>query len=181
MYQMDRKLIDYLPPFIQEYKEIKAVMDTEQDVIEQVWSGAEDVLVDQFVQDATENGISRYEKILGITSKPTYTLEERRFDILTKINEQIPYTMESVEKALTSLCGEDGYTMQLDPNDYKLHVKLDLSNEKNFNAVCEMLDNIIPANIVRNVILYNTNAILASHTYGELSTYTYDGLRKELV
>lgn len=178
---MDRKLIDYLPPFIQEYKEIKAIMDAEQFTCEQTWSDAENVLADQFIQDATENGISRYEKILGITSKPTYTLEERRFNIITKINKQIPYTMESVEKALTSLCGEDGYTMQLDLNDYKLHVKLDLSNENNFNAVCEMLDNMIPANIVRNVILYNTNAILANHTYEELSAYTYDGLRKELV
>lgn len=178
---MDRKLIDYLPPFIQEYKEIKAIMDAEQDICEKGWSDTENILADQFVQDATENGISRYEKILGITSKPTYTLEERRFDILTKMNEQLPYTMESVEKALTSLCGEDGYTVQLDPSEYKLHVKLDLSNENNFNAVCEMLDNIVPANIERNVILYNTNSILANHTHEELAAYTYDGLRKELL
>lgn len=174
-------LIDYLPTFIQGYYEIKVIMDSEQESFNEVWLNAENVLANQFAEDATEEGVLRYEKILGITPKGTSTLDERKFGILTKINGQLPYTMESVEKSLTSLCGADGYTMELDANNYKLHVKLDLSNESNFNAVCDMLNAMLPANIERNVILYNTNEQLSLYTYGELSAYTYDGLRKELI
>lgn len=178
---MDRKLIDYLPPFIQEYKEIKAIMDAEQVSAENVWTDAESVLADQFVQDATENGVARYEKILGITPKGTYTLNERKFNIFARMNEQLPYTLESLESALISLCGEDGYTLKLDTNAYTLTVKLALANEHNVEAVENLLKKMIPANLIRNVRLFNTYTLLADLTYAQLGAYTYKQLREEIV
>lgn len=178
---MDRKLIDYLPPFIQGYKEIKAIMDTEQVDAEKAWTDAENVLADQFVQDATENGVSRYEKILGIVPKGTYTLDDRKFNILARLNEQLPYTLESLESALISLCGEDGYTVKLDTDAYTLTVKLALANEHNVEAVESLLKKMIPANLVRNVRLFNTYTLLADLTYEQLASYTYKELREEIV
>ena len=46
---MERKIIDYLPPYLMVYKEIKAIMEAEQPEFEIVWQQAENVLNNQFV------------------------------------------------------------------------------------------------------------------------------------
>lgn len=181
MCQMERKLMDYLPVFMKEYREMEAIMDTEQVSIEKGWIDAENVLADQFIQDATENGVLRYEKILNITPKATHTLEERKFDILTRINEQLPYTMASLQKMLQALCGEGGYVLKMNSDSYELVVKLDLANQNNYDAVCSLLEKTVPANIVKNVRMYNTHMILGDFTHGQLAAYTYDEIRKEVL
>ena len=178
---MDRKLIDYLPPFVGAYKEIKAIMDTEQITIEVMWNDVENVFADQFVQDATENGISRYEKILGMTPKGTYTLEERKFNVLARMNEQLPYTMKQLHSSLASLCGEDGYTLKLDANSYKLTVKLALSNENNIEAVEQLLYKMLPANILSVVAMFNTHIIVGALTHEQLAIYTHKQVREEIL
>ena len=181
MYLMDRKLIEYLPPFVQDYREIKAIMDAEQISAETAWTDAENVLADQFVVDATENGVSRYEKILGIIPKGTYTLDERKFNILARMNEQLPYTMKQLHSSLASLCGEDGYTLKLDANAYELMVKLALSNENNLEAVEQLLYKMLPANIVTKVGMFNTYLIVGGFTHEQLSAYTYKEVREEIL
>ena len=178
---MDRKLIDYLPSFVGEYKEIKAIMNAEQPVFEKVWEDTENVLADQFVSSATEKGIARYEKILGIVPKATYTLEERRFNILARMNEQLPYTMESLKVSLASLCGEDGYALKLNTDTYTLTVKLALSNENNIEAVSELLYKMLPANIVQLVAMFNTHAMLTGFTHEQLKQHTHEGVREEIL
>ena len=178
---MDRRLIDYLPPFVGEYKEIEAIMDTEQPVFEKVWEDAENVLADQFVSSATEKGIARYEKILGITPKGTHTLEERRFDVLARMNEQLPYTMEQLHTSLASLCGKDGYALKLDANRYTITIKLALANENNLKAVTELLSKMMPANIVQVIGMLNTYAMITEFTHEQLATYTHKRLREDIL
>ena len=177
---MDRKLINYLPPFVQEYKEIKAIMDAEQISAESSWTDAENVLSDQFVQDATENGVSRYEKILKIVPKGTYTLDERKFNILARMNEQLPYTVKQLRSSLASLCGENGYTLKIDYDSYALTVKLALGNENNVEAVAQLLRKMIPANIMYTVMLFNTHSILNMYTHEQLSAYTHKEVREAI-
>lgn len=174
-----RDMIDYLPSYMQDYKEIKAIMDTEDVQLSKIWEDTEDVLNDQFVKDATENGVRRWEKILGITPKGDFSMDERKFNILARLNEQLPYTMEVLKSMLTSLCGWNGYTLRLDHQDYLLLVKLSLSNKSNIDAVKEMLDRIVPANILINVDVFNTHGMLKPYTHEYLSKYTYTGVREE--
>lgn len=178
---MERKLIDYLPLFIQSYSEIKEIMDAEQVNVEKTWTGATDVMNDQYILDATENGVKRWESILKITPKATYTLDERKFNILARLNWQLPYTIESLRYALTVLCGKDGYTLKLNPDKYDLIVKLALSNENYIEAVRDLIDNMIPANLTRNVQMYNTHGILASFTHGQLGAFTHQGAKEEIL
>ena len=178
---MERRLIDYLPPFIQNFKEMAAIMETEQPEFELAWQNAENTLADQFVVTATINGLKRWEKIYGIIPKATDTLDERRFVILSKMNEQPPYTMAALENVLNALCGEDGYTIFMDNDAYELTVKLAVNNEKNFTAVVDLLDRILPANIVRNVSMFNTYAMLEGFTHEQLSQYTHDEIRKDVL
>lgn len=178
---MDRKLIDYLPTFVGEYKEIKAIMDTEQIVLEKLWEDTENVLSDQFVSSATEKGIARYEKILGITPKGTHTLSERRFDVLARMNEQLPYTMEQLHTSLATLCGKDGYALKLDADKYVLTIKLALGNENNKKTVEELSYKMLPANIVKIIMLFNTYSIVSNMTHEQLAEYTHRGIMEEIL
>jgi hypothetical protein len=178
---MERKLIDYLPLFIQDYAEIKAIMDAEQVSVVKDWTDAENVMNDQFVVDATENGVKRWESILSITPKAIYTLDERKFNILAKLKCQLPYTIDTLKRALSALCGDDGYSINLDTDNYTLTVKLALSNEHNVEAVRELLDSMIPANLVTKVTLFNTHSILGSYTHEQLAQYTHKQLREDVI
>lgn len=156
-------------------------MNAEQTNVEGVWLSAEDVMNDQFVTDATENGVKRWEHILNMTPKGTYTLDERKFNILTRLNEQLPFTIDTLKTSLESLCGVDGYALKLDTDDYHLIVKLALKNDNNIEAVSVLLDKIVPANIVKQIVTFNTHRILKEFTHGQLSTLTHKEVREEIL
>lgn len=181
MYPMERKLIDYLPLFVQDYAEIKEIMNAEQIDVINAWEYGEAAMNDQFIQDATKNGVERWESILRIKPKATFTMDERKFQILSRLNWKLPYTLESLRQALTALCGEDGYTVKLNPDKYELTVKLALTNENKIDAVVELLYNVLPANLVSSVKMFNTHSILADFTHEQLAAYTHKQLREEIL
>lgn len=177
----NRKLIDYLPPFVQEYKEIAILMNAEQYEVDRLWTEADDAFADQFIMDATEYGVSRRESMLGISPKGTDTLDERKFRILTKLNQELPYTLRKLEQALVNLCGEDGYSIELKAAEYHIEVKLAISNAKNYTEVENILKKMIPANMMSIVsIKYNSHTVLSQFTHAQLSAYTHEQLRTEV-
>ena len=113
----NRKLIDYLPLFIQEFVEMQRIMSAEQPEVDALWDSCENVLNDSFIMYASENGVKRWESIIGITPKDTDTLDERRFRILTKMNQELPYTMVKLKEVLTVICGEGNFFIDLQPSE----------------------------------------------------------------
>ena len=178
----DRFLINYLPQFMQEYLEMQEIMKVEQIDVDDLWTAFDNVFSDQFVMDATENGVSRYEKMLGISPKGTDTLDERKFRILAMMNQELPYTYRRLEQVLTNLCGEDGFSIVLNHNEYHVEIKLALGNKNNYSEVVDVLRKMIPANMTQHVqIMYNTHDVLSQYTHGRLSAYTHDQLRNEVL
>ena len=179
----NRNLIDYLPKFLRNIREYKAILtEAVQPEVVELFNAVENAMNDQFITDATENGISRWEKMLKIVPKANPTLDDRKFTILTKMSERLPYTMASLEKRLEALCGENGYSVELDSDNFLLIVRIALSAQNAFKDVCEMLEKVVPANMVINVsLLYNKNEALCAYTHGQLGVYTHEQLRNEVV
>ena len=75
---------------------------------------------DQFVNSATVNGVERWEKSWESKPKGTDTLDARKFRILSRLNEQLPYTLPVLKSMLQSLCGEDGYSVEVQNELYTL-------------------------------------------------------------
>lgn len=177
----NRKLIHYLPLFMQDYIEMQNIMETEQVEIDHLWVEAENALADQFILEATESGVRRWESMLGVSPKDTDTLDERKFRILTKMNQELPYTMPKLEQALTNLCGADGYSIESKPAEYYITVKLALSNASNYSEVEKTLSRMVPANMIQSVqIMYTRHDTLSKFTHAELSAYTHENLRNEV-
>lgn len=178
----DRKLIDYLPPFMQVFRETTSITDTEQIEIDCLNVEAENILSDQFISELTENGAKRWESVLGISPKDTDTLDERRFRILTKQSQETPYTLRKLEQMLTKLCGAGNYVVELKANDYYICVKLAVGNHNNYSEVESILNRIIPANMTREIeLLYNPHDRLSQLTHAQLSAYTHNQLRNEVL
>lgn len=108
---MARKLINYLPEVLRNYREFQKTFEAEEPEVKKVYNELSKVLNDLFVEDATERGIKRWENILGIVPKPSENLEDRKFKILSKLVKKLPYTRRRLEQLLEVLCGKDGYSL----------------------------------------------------------------------
>ena len=143
---MDRKLIDYLPEVIAEVKDYQELMKTEQIEIENLWQKAHQALDNQFIESTDENGIARYELMLNISPKETDELELRQFRVLSRYNEQLPYTYVKMLEQLKAICGDQG--VKADLNGLSLAVKVELTAKGKVDEVKDLLERMIPANVI---------------------------------
>ena len=168
---MRKKLQDYLPPILLKTYEFPLLCDTEQPEIDRLRDAADAVLDAQFISTAGETAIARYEKIF-----------ERRFKVLAKINAQLPFSVRRLRQQLETLCGADGYKLELDGDRYTLTVKVALTAKRNQQAVEELLADIVPANMVCTTsLLYNTWEQIKKLTWGELKKLTWREIKEEVL
>lgn len=176
------EIIEYLPLFMQDYKELKEITRTEQKEINTLWEECKIALENSFISTANEKGIEKYESIFDILKHADATLEERKFRILTHMNGQLPYTYRALENSLTTLCGKNGYKLELDSDNYYISVKVELTAKNNVESVRELLHRVLPANLVLDLqLIYNQYKTLAKHTHGNLAKHTHRQIRNEVL
>ena len=135
---------------------------------------------DQFVSSASEFAVTRWEKILKITPKPDFTLDERKFTILTRLTEQLPFSVRMLTAKLGQLCGPDGYEFALD--GFSVHVRVALKALKNYTDIETMLKRICPANLaVVLSIKYNQHFVISTLKHKGLKAKTHYQLRNEVL
>lgn len=179
---MRKKLQDYLPPVLLKTYEFPLLCKTEQSEFDRLNAAATAVLDAQFVTTAGERGIARYEKIFKITPMDTDTLDERRFRVLARINAQLPFSVRRLRQQLETLCGADGYKLEVNGGVYTLTVKVALTAKRNQQAVEELLADIVPANMVCTTsLLYNTWEQIKKLTWGELKKLTWREIKEEVL
>lgn len=171
-------LLSYWPPVLRSLKEFKEIAKAEEPEIRALLQAVDKTLNNMFIEDADEDGIARFEKILSIYPAEGDSLDTRRFRVQTKWNDQLPYTEEELRGRLTTLCGEGGYTLDISYATYEMTVKVALTNKDALPLVAELLDNLVPCNMVVSLTLkYNTYGWLTAYTHEQLSAYTYDNIR----
>jgi len=174
--------ISYVPLALQDLKELQAAYAAQESRLERYEEEAVRQLSNQFVETADEEGVKRLESIFSIKPKATDSLSDRRFRILSRINEQLPYTMRRLHQQLVALCGVNGFVIERNSNGHSLTVKVELTAKNNFNDVGNLLEKTVPVNMIINLILrYNQHSRLAQFTHGQLATYSYDHLRNEVL
>ena len=130
---------------------------------------------DQFISEATENGVARREKMLGITPFATDTLDDRKLRLLSRYNENIPYTRKSLAALLESLCGAGGYVLTITTATFTVNVKQE-------TIISETLERILPYNMVFTVeLLYNTWAKVKPYKWSEVKPLTWKDLKEEVL
>lgn len=144
---MERKMLEYYPRVLRDYREIKGIADGQQWLFEQLWAAVERVFENQFVETMDDMGLARWEKILGIHPKGVATLAERRFAVLLKLNQaQLPYTYRSLRRYLGSVSSD--FETRLHHDSYYLWLRVRLEGYRQRDELAETLRQMIPANIV---------------------------------
>ena len=178
----NRKLIDYLPQVLKDVREYRSIVAAEEPELVDLWTALENALKDNFIDDTAENGVLRLENILKISPKATDNLGDRKFRIKARFNEQLPYTFRTLQKRLAILCGENGYTCELLNETYILKVRIELVVKGQYDAVDNLLERIVPANLVIDLdLMYNQHQTLANFTHEQLSVYTHEQIREEAI
>lgn len=179
---MDRQVIEYLPEWLRDFKEIKILCSIQQTQAEQLWQKGEAIWKNNFIDTLDESGCKRWEQMLELHQKDTYTLEERRNYIAGRLAEQRPFTYKRLKQMLSVLCGQEGYTIKLIPETYTLVVKVQLTSKNMLADVKKLLDRIVPANLVVDAdLMYNVYAFLHPYRYQELKKYTMKQLREDVM
>jgi len=180
MAQVD--LINYIPDILKAVREVQALCLAEDPDIEKTWNAYYGVFDDQFANDLTENGAKRWEQMLKISPKSTDSLETRRFRILARLNEQLPYTMTTLRNQLDLLCGSEGYRLELDNENYIISVRVELNAKGKYDEVEMTLRKQVPANMFIDLqVLYNTWYRVKQKKWSDLKTKTWYGIRNEVI
>lgn len=171
-------LSNYLPHTLRNLKEFQEIDKAETPELVALLEAVDKTLNNMYIETADEDGIARFEKILSIYPADDDTLDVRRFRVQTKWNDQLPYTEEELRGRLATLCGKDGYSINVSYEDYSMEVKVALVNKEILPLVSELLNNMVPCNMVITLMLkYNTYGWLTGYTHEQLSAYTYDSIR----
>lgn len=154
----ETNLLRYLPPFMQEFKEISETLNAEEPEFVLVWKAADRVLQNKFISTADEYGIARFEAILGILFSREDDLESRRLRVMARWYSTLPYTLRALIEKLVILCGPDGFTITKNYDYYEMIIDTALEMFGKVEELERQILLMVPCNIiptVRNRIICN--------------------------
>lgn len=159
----DVDLVSYLPPFMMIYKELAAAFEAENPEFHIVWESVDKALKNRFVSAADEYGLSRFEKMLGISPAEGDSLDVRRSRIQNRWNNQVPFTLRVLASRLAELLGgEHNFSLHPDfDSAYGLMVVVYSADDKLDREIRYLLESIVPANVVIDVVYESVTSSLS--------------------
>lgn len=179
-----KPLIDYLPPFLAEYREYKRLFSVLWGEISEnqnsILNRIEELKNNAFISLTNLQGIQHWERMLEIIPNAGATLEDRRELVKTRMFGDRPYTYEKLCELLDKLLGPGQHHIEIE--GYTITVLIELTVKNQFAAVAAMLEKIVPANMICVVGLrYRQNDDLTEYIHNELKKYKHIALREEVL
>lgn len=147
----DVNLAEYLPPFLREYKELRAVTDAENPEFSLLRDAAERVLKNEFIETADEFGISRFEKLLGILPSKDDTLESRRARVYSRWFTELPYTLKMFVERLAAMSGGTEFSVTEDYEHRRVAVETRFELYGQTDELERLVELMFPCNIIADL------------------------------
>ncbi|MFB6364237.1 putative phage tail protein [Paenibacillus elgii] len=145
------KLMDHLPRFFHEIKEMKELTRTEEKEIEAIAKAVRQFLDNQFVTTAQEWAIKRREEMIGIRADPTTeTLEFRRDRLINRYSTLPPFTIRYLQSRLDSLIGPGVAKVEVDELNFVLKITMSVPDAAYFKEIEHTVQIVKPVNLVYN-------------------------------
>ena len=144
-----KKLIEYLPDFMQKISEIKELMRVTNMESDKIYPLIGKSLDEAFIEDCSEYGIRKYESCLHIISDESESLETRKLRVLMRWNNFMPYTYKILINKLNMLCGVNNYDITADLENYNIDLTVYYVVDE--SELTALLENIPPLNIFYNI------------------------------
>lgn len=146
---MQTEVISYYPPAIRQIQEIQQIAKAEDVEFEKLRVGMGSVSKNMYIMDADEQGISRFEAILGIMPAPGDTLETRRARVQARWMDAMPYNMGTLVRKMETLCGGRWFNIAVPRDGYGLWAEISISQDTEhlLQEVCGMLEEFVAVNM----------------------------------
>ena len=139
--------VDYLPEFLREIRDFQGFGTGTEPETEWIRDWCRKVQDECSAETAGEEGISRFERMLGLQNRGTLTLEQRRMRILGMLRNLPPFSMGWLLEKLSADCGEGNYYASQDTVHFRLQVGVDQKLEGSIESLYRSLRRTIPANV----------------------------------
>ena len=147
----------YFPSYYDNVLEIDILKNVENSELDTAYKIFQEIYRNQFIVTCDENGIVKYETLLGIIANPsTETLQFRIERVLNRLNQKPPYTINFLKLFLDDLLGKNKYNIYV--SDYTLYFESSVIDQQWFEEISITINNIKPCNIrfINRPVIINT-------------------------
>lgn len=147
------KIEEYWPLIVRGTEEFGQIAVAENPEFNRLAESVYGCLKESFIlpgeeEHATEYGVSRWEKMLGLAVTPDMTLDDRKAAILRYLSIKLPYTWRVLKRMLTDLLGEDNFTLSFDNETQVLSVAFAAEvTQSQIDSAKQLHERVIPQNI----------------------------------
>lgn len=148
-------LIQYIPAFMQPYRQMTDALAAENEEFKLLWVAADKVFRNRFILTADESGIEHFEQLLGIIPGMDDSLETRRLRIQSRWFNKLPYTIRILAQRLVQAL-KGAYNFELDIKDfneaYTLKLTVFTTDDSEDENLKYILSGLVPMNIVIDIV-----------------------------
>ena len=165
---MSNAFLNELPFYyqnIREFRELSETVTTDWDILDEALFSVEN---DQFILTSSEAAILIREKDFGIRADPkNEPLKFRKLRLLARMQENAPYVLEYLIKALNGIIGENKHQIMLDINSFEMEVAIEAEQTVYYNEVVRIVERIVPLNIdlLTTILAIKEALIIIAGTY----------------
>lgn len=140
---MQEIIINNFPPVIRQIREIQQIARAEDIEFNKLKILVSEVIGNMFVFTANETGVSRFEKILGITPKAAQSLDDRKLFIVSMMNRR-KMSLSELTAMLSNY--SEGIELLNDMDSMEMIVTIN-TDAGSIDTLNKIIDEILPLNI----------------------------------
>ena len=139
--------LEHLPLFIQQFREIRHIMEAENPEFQLVIDESEKIKNKKFIERDL-SGAFPFQSFGGtLNTFPCDTLGSRVSRIMIRWNEVVPYTYKALVQKLVQLCDGLNFTINRNFNEYKMEIITHLELSGQVDELQYLLGYMIPVNL----------------------------------
>ena len=158
-------LIEYIPEFMREYAELKELYKTEDIELQKLNELSEVVKNNQFINYCDEVGISKFESLLGIVPEENDLLDNRIARVLSKWNDELPYTLNGLRNKLEAISNGKNFVIVPMYDNYTIELTVSLPLKSQLEELKDYLKLVLPANMdyfINNILQKEVDGVVTN-------------------
>ena len=167
----------YEPKIVQNNDEMNNIYGVHKQEVERLQGSMNQMRLNAYVQSMDIQHTKKWEKILNIRSNDTYTLQQRRDNVLNTLLFKPPFTRQRLNDTLYNIWGEGNYQFEIYPDDFRVIIDIDTQDPVIYLQFTKLVRRVIPANMFLIFSIQYTYLFLQRNkTYNQMQELTYQEL-----
>ena len=167
----------YEPKVVQNNDEMNNLYGVHKQEVERLHGSLNQMRLNAYIQTMDIKHIRLWEKILKIKVDDSYTLQQRRSNVLNTLLFKPPFTRQRLNDILYNIWGKGNYQFEIFPDDFRVIIDVDTFDPVIYLQFRKLVRRIIPANMYLIFSIQYTYLFLQRNkTYNQLQELTYQEL-----